>query len=619
MISIEKVVGNNMSAIFGILHLTGEQADAHQLQKMQTKIRHYGRDKQASEFDNNIGLGCCLNTAISQSTAEVPIYGDEDYLVIGDVLIYNRVELIEQLTAPKQITNLALLLAAYKKWGTDCPRYINGDFVFAIWEKLSRQLLIARDHLGVRPLYYFYNEAKFAFATDFRALLALPFVGRQFDEVMLYSALTDTYHIDPEATNFAQIKRLPQAHLLKVDAHGIYKKKYWTPGERQIIFTEETDYVRAMYDVVANAIKLRVASRARMGAELSGGLDSSVVTILANRELLKEDKELVLFSWSPPYEMVEKQLGDERPLIELICRQEGLSVKYNDPRTPADKNINELLPNFAGGEVFHHEYQYFAEQGVKLLLTGWGGDEAISHRCSLYDLFTNGYWRFFWEEAKYSAKGSARRFLKILANTVYGLFDPQHYFGSADTVIPSIVNKEFANKLKPSCKEDIVCFSRNPVKNIESGWIQARTELTAWLGAHYNVQSMYPLLDYRVVDFAMSIPRHWFLKQGTDRYIFRKAFAPILPSEMCGFLTKVDIAKETYFRGKIAGEADNLRLLANKLQRGLFAAYIDWDKLDKILYNPELITNFLIYFRTYDKIHTCYNIQQSQAEAGRDL
>lgn len=607
-----------MSAIFGILYLTGEQVNPNHLKKMQTKLRHYGRDKQAIEFDNNIGLGCCLNTAISQSPEEVPICRDEDFVLIGDVLIYNRAELIAQLTAPRQISNLALLLAAYKKWGTNCPKYINGDFVFVIWEKRSRQLLIVRDHLGVRPLYYFYNGASFAFATDLRALLALPFVGRQFDEVTLYAAITDTYHIDPEASNFAQIKRLPQAHLMKVDAHGMYKQKYWKPGERQIAFATEADYTRAMYDVVTDAIKIRVADRAKMGAELSGGLDSSVVTILANRESLKEDTELVLFSWSPLYEMLEKQPGDERSMIELICRQERLIVEYNDPRTPADKNINELLPTFAGGEVFHHEYQHFAEKGVKLILTGWGGDEAISLRCSLYDLFANGYWRHFWEEAQYSAKGSPRRFFKILANTAFLLFDPHHYLGNRQATALNIANKKFANNLKPYCKKDIVYFSRNPVKNIESGWIQARTELTAWLGAHYNVQSLYPLLDYRVVDFAMSIPRHWFLKQGMDRYLFRKTFAHILPPEMCGFLTKTDIAKETYFRGKIAEEWDNLILLANQLQRDLFSAYIDWDKLDKILYNSALITDFLVYFRTYEKIHTCYNIQQILAEASRD-
>lgn len=608
-----------MSAVFGILHLTGRQVDAHHLQIMQTKLKHYGSGNQASMLDKNIGLGCCLDTSISQLLSDVPLYDQENIIVFGDVLIYNRTELTAQLTDNIQITTHALLLAAYKKWGIDCPKYINGDFVFAIWEKQSRRLFIFRDHLGVRPLYYFYNGVSFAFATDFRALLALPFVGRQLDEVILYATITNTYHIDPEATYFVQIKRLPQAHLLKVDAHGMYKQKYWTPGARKIIFGTEVDYVRAMYDLVADAVKIRVANRARMGAEISGGLDSSVVTILANRELKKENKQLVLFSWSPPYDLVDKQPGDERQLIELVCKQEGFSCQYYDPRIPLAENINQILPQFENGDLLQHEYQHMTAQGVKLILTGWGGDQAISHRTNMYALFVNGYVRHFWEEAKHLAKGSRRRLFKIvIANTVFRLFDPYNYFGNPNKGIPGIVNQKFADKLKRHCQKDILYFSCNPVKHIESGNIQTRTEMTAWLGAYHNVQHVYPFLDYRVVDFAMSIPRHLYLKHGVNRYIFRKAFAPILPPEVCGFLSKNDIAKFMYGLDTIAEMAGKLRLTANQLQRDLFSAYIDWNKLEKILYSPMLSADLGFYVYTLFKIHPCYYIQQILAEADRD-
>ncbi len=605
-----------MSAIFGIFHLTGGQVDAYHLQKMQDKLKHYGRDRHEIMLNKNIGLGCCLDAALSQLPADVPLYDQEDIVVAGDVQIYNRAELMAQLTNDGRISTQALLLAAYKKWGTDCPKFINGDFVFAIWEKQSRQLFIFRDHLGVRPLYYFYNSVSFAFATDLRALLALSFVGRQFDEVILYAIITNTYHIDPEATYFAQIKRLPQACLLKVDARGLYKHKYWTPGERRINFAAEADYAQAMYDLVADAVKIRVANKAKMGAELSGGLDSSVVTILANRELEKEDKQLVLFSWSPPYDLVDKQPGDERQLIELVCKQEGLNCQYYDPRIPLEKNINEILPQFENGNMWQQEYQHMTKQDVKLILTGWGGDQSISHRSNMYALFINGYVRHFWTEAKYLAKGSMRRLFKILiANTIFRLFDPYNYFGNPNKGIPSIANHNFADKLKRHCPKDILYFSSNPVMHIESGNIQTRTEMTAWLGACYNVQHMYPLLDYRVVEFAMSIPRHLYLKRGISRYIFRKAFAPILPSEVCCFLSKNDMAKYMYGIATMAEMADKLRLTASQLQRDLFSSYIDWDKLETVLYNPMLSADLGIYVHTLLKIHPCYYIQQILAEA----
>lgn len=125
-----------MSAVFGIFHLTGEQVDANHLKKMQAKLKHYGPEEQASMLDKNIGLGCCLNAALSPSPVDVPLYEQEEMVVVGDVQIYNRAELIARLTDNNRLSTQALLLAAYKKWGTDCPKHINGDFVFAIMENL---------------------------------------------------------------------------------------------------------------------------------------------------------------------------------------------------------------------------------------------------------------------------------------------------------------------------------------------------------------------------------------------------------------------------------------------------------------------------------------------------
>jgi asparagine synthase (glutamine-hydrolysing) len=216
-----------MSAIFGIWNIDGQPVEEKHLRRMEEMLRHYGRDAQNIKIDGNIGLGCCLNKISRHAASEVPVYTDEQQgtTLVGDALLYNRDELMGKygLADDEAISTQGLLLAAYQKWGMDCAKNINGDFAFAIWEKQSKQLLIFRDHLGVRPLYYFYNGTTLAFATDYRPLLALPFIGKQLDEGKLYAELSNTYHIDPEVTYFAKIKRLPQAHWLKGDANGISK------------------------------------------------------------------------------------------------------------------------------------------------------------------------------------------------------------------------------------------------------------------------------------------------------------------------------------------------------------------------------------------------------------
>ena len=514
-----------------------------------------------------------------------------------------------------------LLLAAYRKWGADCPLHINGDFAFAVWDRRRRQLFLARDHLGVRPLYYFHEGPLFAFATDMRALLALPFISGRLDEVELYAAIGDVFHIDAEATYFAGIRRLRAAHVLTFGAQGLRRQRYWTPGACKIRYPSEDEYSRAMAELVADAVRIRVSPPAAIGAELSGGIDSSVVTVLAGRELKKDNRPLSLFSWAPSYELLEKQPGDEREMIEAVCRQEGLECRLFDPRIPLRPGVSRIEPEFDFGEVFLQEFQHMASRGVSRILSGWGGDEGISLRCSLYSLLFNGYPKAFWGEARVSARGSWRRMAKILTvNLAFRLLNAHVYYGDPGKGIPGIVSRSFADRIKRRCRRDFSFYSSNPAEYIESGHLQTRTELVAWLGADYGVQYAFPFLDRRVVDFAVSIPRHLYHKGGVNRYLFRRAFAPLLPDAGSGFLVKNDVASATYIAGIRRETALRLRSLASRLERGLFDAYLDWEALARIVDSPTLggEEDEELLMRTLAKVQACGYIQQVLAEAGRD-
>lgn len=377
-----------MSAIFGILNLDKTPVISSHMQKMQTVINHYGRDARDILIDKNIGLGCLLNRFSGNTSMDEPIYTDVsgNYTIIGDAEIYNREELIGfyQLSDNNQISTQALVLAAYKKWGIIFPKYINGDFVFVIWDKKKNQLLIARDHLGIRPIFYFYNNSTFAFATDFRALLSLPFVSKDLDEKYLFVNLQKICHFDPELTYFANIKELPQSNILQVDDKGLKKNKYWTPGKNgKIRFKTEQEYKDALFSLVSNAVSIRIKNTDRnIASELSGGLDSSVITILANKELLKKGKKIESFSWSPSFDYMEKKENDERLLLEQVCQRENISCTYYDPSIPLI-NKNEILPpDGVDAPVMRQEREILAARNVTYVLSGWGGDQAISCRYS---------------------------------------------------------------------------------------------------------------------------------------------------------------------------------------------------------------------------------------------
>ncbi len=618
-----------MSAIFGILELEGASVEEKHLQKMQQIICHYGMDAQDIFLHHNIGLGCCLHKIGQYSQADTPVYYDKQHesILVADALIYNRDELINscQLKTNEQITTQELLLKAYLKWGEDCTKYINGDFVFVIWEANRERLLLFRDHLGVRPLYYFYNKLIFAFATDYRAILALPFVEKQLDEVRLYSILSDTYHIDTLSTYFKQIKRLPQAHMMQITRKGIRKKKYWTPGAGQKITLQiEEEYAKELFSIVNDAIKLRLkAVTAKIGSDFSGGLDSSVVTILAHRELIKNNNVLEAYSWSPSYERLEKLEVDERKLIDEVSAQEGFVCRYRDFFLSPEQEIacQATLTDGQRCEEWRQVMHEMSSQGIGAVMSGWGGDEGISHRADLLELLLCGNVRQFFKEAWFLTKGSPIRFIKlILLLPVNFLCRPYSFFGTQNKTVPIIMKKEFAKSLKKHCKKDILYFKVNPVKHIESGVSVSRTELAAWVGADYHIQYLFPFLDHRVVDYAMSIPRHLYYKHGLSRYIFRKTFEPILPKQLCYNMSKYDLAREKYWK-----EADDIQkkveIVIGLIDKEMFASYIDWEKLEELVAGKYFQKSLREGILTLLKIQIFYDLQRilEDVEKNRSL
>ncbi len=609
-----------MSAIFGIFNMSGGRVERKTIETMRGKLLRYGREENSFQIDGAIGLGCCLSKFGTHSQNDIPVYRDESrgVMLVGDALIYNWSELIEQcgLGGKGFISTQALLLEAYLKWGEESPKHINGDFAFAVWERQKKSLFMTRDHLGVRPLYYAYDGSVFAFATDYRALLVLPFVDRAIDEQTLYASLAKVCAFNSEATYFKGIKALPQAHTLHIDEKGIRKIKYWRPGKNgKIRYGTEAEYAEALRAIVEDAVKIRVLSGGgKMGSELSGGLDSSVITIIANRELSKTGKKLELFSWSPSFEFMERLPNDERTLVERVCQQEGLECAYFDPSLPS-RDPDEVVPPDAGdAAVIRQERDIMAQKGVALVLSGWGGDQGISRRAKLLELLLTGYWAHFIGEIRHLAKGSPWRFCRLLvSNSLCELFGPYSYFGKPDPGILTFISRALIKKAKRHNGRDILYFSFSPVRYLESGYIQNRTESAAWMDAESSIQHVYPFLDYRVVDFSMAIPRHLYYKNGVGRYVFREAFSSILPKEIYQYMPKDDFAKSAYFSKTLMDTSAKIKLAVEELDRGLFSGIIDFTVLANQARNPTVDDKKNILLRKR-RVLACHSIQKILAE-----
>jgi asparagine synthetase B (glutamine-hydrolysing) len=174
----------------------------------------------------------------------------------------------------------------------------------------------------------------------------------------------------------------------------------------------------------------------------------------------------------------------------------------------------------------------------------------------------------------------------------------------------NIANKAFNKSNKKYRKKPIVYLGINPVKHLESGNIQTRTELTAMVGADYNVQYLFPFLDHNVVDFAMGIPRHLYYKNGISRYIFRKAFEGILPRDLCYYIPKDDIARCTYFIDMMRKRNITKELLEKKLSKTMFDKYIDFNKAAALLNGLREKEDRPMELVLRKQLVTVYNVQK---------
>jgi len=605
-----------MSAVFGILSLDGRTVDKSHIYKMRELLAHHGADAQDVYVRGNLAIGCCLNRIglYSRTDAPIAVGPDETMVLAADALIYNRDELIQEYgLGDERVSNNELLAAAYRKWGDEFPKYLNGDFAFAIWE--DGKLILGRDHLGVRPLYYYSDGAVFVFATDYRAILALPFIPKRIDERTLYDLLINSNFMMIEDTFFEGIQKIIPAHTLSIYGKRLSYKRYWAPGlKERIRYDTEEEYEKALYDKVLGAVKSRLCvTDAKIGADLSGGLDSAVVAILAGRELQKKNKELsLLFSWSPSFDTFERQEGDERTFIEEICAQEDFECFYVDSDTYMSdyQNLDRItLVEKKPGNFIGQTFANARSRDVPFMLSGWGGDEGISHRAGLFELLANGDWRYYLKEVAFLSQGSLFKSVKIVfSSAILTLFKPYGLL-RLPNYRDNIASSSFNKTMKKYRKRVPLYFGSFPGKYIVSGSIQTRTELSALMGADYNVQYLYPFLDYAVVDFALSIPRHLFYKNGINRYIFRKAFEKILPKDLCWYIPKNDTARYGYFQER-KKKADIEKILLDRLDETMFSKYIDFDRAKKLWASLKEKENKILEIKLKDQLVICYNIQK---------
>jgi len=379
-----------MSGICGILNLDGTPVDPQLLRDMTTFMAFRGPDEQDTWAEGNAGFGhTLLRTTFESEHEHQPHSLDGQIWITADARIDGQAELRQQLqangrTVDAGTTDAELILHAYHAWSENCLQHLIGDFSFAIWDGPQQKLFCARDQFGVKPFFYAEVGQHLAFSNTLECLLNNPAVSGKLNDLWIADFLLFERSLDPTATAYDDLRRLPPSHSLTWSVEGLSIKSYWTlPTNLGIRYRPAGDYVAHFKVLLEQAVADRLRTN-RVGVEMSGGMDSSSVAAVAKeKELLaRQGQPFELHAHTVVYDhLIPDQ---ERHYAGEVAKKLGIPIHYQaaddyklyerseDPRMHGPEPVHN--PDLAR----HTDYLKQVAAYSRVVLTGWDGDALLN-------------------------------------------------------------------------------------------------------------------------------------------------------------------------------------------------------------------------------------------------
>jgi len=510
-----------MSAIAGVYLLNGDSVDEKDLKRMNDSMPHRGPDGSGLWHDGSVGLAHQMLWTTPESLHEKLPFEADGLVITSDSRIDNREELLPELGLSEVVSDSEVILKAYGRWGKSCVDRLLGDFAFVIWDKAKEEMFCARDHMGVRPFYYYYMPGEiFAFATEIKALFAWG-VPRQINEVRIGDYLLDIEE-DKGITFYKDIIRLKPANFIAIKNDDFEELQYWALDPKcEIKLGSDEEYEKAFRDIFKEAVRCRLRSAFPIGFMLSGGLDSSSIVCMA-RKLKPKSNNLDTFS------IIFDTLHDcdERSYLEKVINDGNLSTHLilGDKAGPLE-NMEKMLwhldqPSFGGNLYLYWPLAMEVHaQNVRVLLDGVGGDSTVSHGWT-YITELAGKWQFISliKEIRIMSRNFAKSPSKILFRFALYPFIPDslsHYWKmlhspkDSSQVYTGFLNLDFIKKI--AIEERIIRLQRIRSKpsrtvreyhwrDLSSGIHPLMNEEVSNISGAFSFERRSPFYDKRVVN-----------------------------------------------------------------------------------------------------------------------
>ena len=573
---------------------------AEELNQLLAALPGDGTDCDATWASASVAFGRRGRVLGDDRTERVPRFdAASGFAITASVRLDGRAALCDALELSRRdragLSDSALLLRSYARWRQACPDHLLGDFAFALWDAKRDVLFCARDHIGTRPFYYALAGERFVFASDIATVLAAPGVSGELDEAAVATRLTYGARSLGARTCYRAVRRLPSGHALSVERGAVRLHRWWRPEDVPPLPPASDDALAEQcLAILTEAVRDRLRDGRSIGVHLSGGLDSSGIAVLAARELRRAGRPAPpAFTWHPPpggggMRGVAEAGGYDR--IESVRRQEDLQLLWR-PVEPDDVIASLRGDGTRGASSGTHEEivrRTAVGEEIEVLLSGWGGDEGISFNGRGYypQLLRSGRVRRLWRELR---ERHRRPFAALLAEAALPLVSRRTAkvarrlrrgewpFRKNVTFI----HPRFARRVRPLPAGPGLPRAgvrATQLRLLQSGVHASRMERWAVGGARHGIEYRYPLLDRRVLEFALGLPPEQYRRGRWSRWLMRRALDPILPSEVCWNPSKWESFESA--RGAVAEAVLRVRgMIEKRDELPLRACYLDLPRL----------------------------------------
>jgi asparagine synthase (glutamine-hydrolysing) len=548
-----------MCGFVGILSKNPGDFQPEILKKMAETIHYRGPDDEGSYFDKVLGLFHKRLSIIDLQTGHQPMVSGEIVIVYNGE-IYNYIELRENLRVKgyqfQTESDTEVIIRMYEAFGVDAFIQMNGMFSCIIYDKYKNKLIVVRDHFGIKPLYFYHDKEKFIFASEIKAILAFPGIIAEVQEESLHEYLTFQFLLS-SSTLFKNIFKLEPGHYMVVDTntHEVEKRKYWALDFSTDLYYTEEYYIAELRRLIEDTIKIQLRSDVPLGTYLSGGLDSSIVSLIVSKLLPYQLKTFTgAFHEGPEYD----ETLYSRTVAELSgAESHEVFPSVSDFIDVIPKLIYHLDEPVAGPGAFpQFMVSKLASKHVKVILGGQGGDEVFGG----YARYVVAYLEQAIKGAIYETTEEGEHIVSlssILPNLPYlkqyvpmmkklwekDLFEPMdaRYFYLIDrlNVYLEYFTKEFIERY-----DRVRIFERfrelfnNP--NTHSYYnkmthfdmfasLPGLLQVEDRVSMAVSIESRVPLLDRRIVDLIIKMPPSMKFKGAEMKYILKRSMKDVIP------------------------------------------------------------------------------------------